>query len=230
MKNIKVVGFDADDTLWKNEDYYRDTERRYAELMSDFGEAQYIMDELFKTEMKNLENFGYGIKPFVISMIENALRVSEKKVSADIIEKILQMGREMIEKPVDLLPGVKEVVAQLHGKYKLIVATKGDLLDQERKLKKSSLSAYFHHIEVMSDKTVETYKELLDHLETDPGEFLMIGNSLRSDILPPFELGCYTIYIPYAHTWQHEMNVREIPEGERFRKVEKLNSVLEILL
>lgn len=230
MKNIKVIGFDADDTLWRNEDYYRDTERRYAELMADFGDAQFIMDELFRTEMKNLEKYGYGIKPFVISMIENAIRISDKKVPVEIIEKILQMGREMIEKPVELLPGVKEVVSELHGKYKLIVATKGDLLDQERKLKNSSLSGYFHHIEVMSDKTVDSYKELLNHLETEPSEFVMIGNSLRSDIQPPYELGCYTIYVPYALTWQHEMDVEEIAEGERYCRVENLSSILDILL
>ena len=136
---IKVIGFDADDTLWVNENYYRDTERRYADLMAEYGDSGFVMDSLFNTEMRNLELLGYGIKPFIISMIENAIRISDGKVSAQIISRIIEMGREMLHQPVELLPGVKEVLNALHGTFKLIVATKGDLLDQERKLKNSSL-------------------------------------------------------------------------------------------
>ncbi len=229
LKDIKVIGFDADDTLWINEDYYRGTEQKYADLLSDFGEKQDILDSLFRTEMQNLERYGYGIKPFMISMIENAISISDNKVPIGIISKILAMGKEMINKPVVLLPGVREVIENLYGKYRLILATKGDLLDQERKLKLSSLSGYFHHIEVMSDKTTESYRELLKHLEIEPANFVMIGNSLRSDIHPPYELGCRAIYVPYALTWQHEMNVEEIPESDRFHKVEKLSDILKLL-
>jgi putative hydrolase of the HAD superfamily len=228
-KNIEVIGFDADDTLWVNEDYYRGTEKKYARLLKDYGDEKFIMDELFQTEMKNLELYGYGVKPFIISMVENAIRISGGKVPVSIIGKVLEMGREMLLQPIELLPGVKEVIGALHGKYKLIVATKGDLLDQERKLRKSSLSEYFHHIEIMSDKTLDHYRELLKHLEIEPEQFVMIGNSLRSDILPPYELGCSAIYVPYRLTWQHEMNVEEIPEGDRFFKVDTLSDVLEII-
>lgn len=230
VNDVKVIGFDADDTLWVNENYYRETEQRYADLLADFGERKVVMDALFSTEMKNLELFGYGIKPFMISMIENAIRISAGKVSQQVIGQIIDMGREMLQQPVELLPGVKHVLDRLHGKFKLIVATKGDLLDQERKLKHSSLSAYFHHIEVMSDKTGESYRQLLQHLEIEPKQFVMIGNSLRSDILPPYELGCYAIHVPYALTWQYEMDVEEIDENERFRVVERLEEVLDILL
>jgi putative hydrolase of the HAD superfamily len=229
MKEIKIIGFDADDTLWVNEDYYRETEHRYAGLLKEYGDEKYIMDELFQTEMGNLELYGYGIKPFVISMLENAIRISQAKVSANIVQKILDMGREMLNKPVELLPGVKEVLSELQGKFRMIVATKGDLLDQERKLRKSSLSSYFHHIEVMSDKTKSAYKELLRHLEIEPRHFVMIGNSLRSDILPPYELGCYAIHVPYATTWQHEMDVEGIEENDRFRKLDSLSQILDII-
>jgi len=162
-------------------------------------------------------------------MVENAIRVSEGKVSTAIISKIMDMGKEMMEKPIELLPGVREVIEALHGKYRLIVVTKGDLLDQERKLKKSSLSSYFHHIEIMSDKTINSYKELLHHLEIQAEEFVMIGNSLRSDIHPPYELGCHVIHVPYELTWQHEMDVKELSENERFHKVENLKEILGII-
>lgn len=224
-----MIGFDADDTLWVNEDYYRGTEKEYAALLKDYGDEEFIMDELFQTEMKNLELYGYGVKPFIISMVENAIRISGGSLPVKIIQQVLQMGREMLMQPIELLPGVKEVIEALHGRYKLIVATKGDLLDQERKLKNSSLSNYFHHIEIMSDKTIHHYSELLRHLEIEPQQFVMIGNSLRSDILPPYELGCSVIHVPYSLTWQHEMNVKDIPEGERFFKVKTLPDVLEIL-
>ncbi len=229
MKGLKVIGFDADDTLWVNEDYYRNTEKRYAGLLAEFGEEKAILDSLFSTEMGNLELFGYGIKPFIISMIENAIRISEGKVSTTILSEIIAMGREMMKMPIQLLPGVKEVLADLSSKYRLIVATKGDLLDQERKLQLSSLAGYFHHIEIMSHKTNETYSELLGHLGISPEEFLMIGNSMRSDILPPYELGCYAIHVPYELTWQYEMDVESIPENHRFKKVDQLTDVLNII-
>ena len=227
MKHVEIICFDADDTLWKNEDFYRETEHKFAALMKDYGEEADIEKELYQTEMQNLELLGYGIKPFVISMVETALRVSNHSLDPSIIQQILAMGKGMLEEPVVLLPDVKEVLKELHGRYRLIVATKGDLLDQERKLKRSSLSGYFHHIEIMSDKTVETYQELLKHLEVKPDKFLMIGNSMRSDILPPLELGGYAIHVPYELTWVHEMNVEDPPESDRFHKVERIRDVLD---
>lgn len=229
MNELKVVGFDADDTLWVNEDYYRDTEKKYAELLAEYGEEKDILEALFETEMHNLELFGYGVKPFMISMVETAIRISNNTIPQRMITAILEMGREMLTAPVVLLPDVKSVLERLSGKYRLIVATKGDLLDQEGKLRRSSLSSYFHHIEVMSDKTKASYEELLAHLEIEPAQFVMIGNSLRSDIVPPYELGCYVIHVPYAKTWHHEMNVEEIPTNERHYKVDKLNEILNII-
>ena len=229
MQDIKVIGFDADDTLWINEDYYRDNEKKFAQLLKDYGEEDKILESLFETEMRNLKLFGYGIKPFMISMVETAIRISGSTVDPQVISTILEMGREMLNAPVILFPDVKMVLEKLFGNYTLIVATKGDLLDQENKLRRSSLSSYFHHIEVMSDKTRSSYTELLKHLEIAPSQFVMVGNSLRSDILPPYELGCYTIQVPYDKTWQHEMNVEEIPEDKRFHKVQNLGEILEII-
>ena len=181
--NIKVIGFDADDTLWVNETYFRDAEEEIGRLLSHFETPNKIDQELFKMEMKNLPVYGYGVKGFVLSMVEMALELSNNTVSNSIIEKILDIGKDMINKPVELLEGVEETLKQLSKNYRLIVVTKGDLLDQERKLEKSGLLSYFHHIEVLSEKEVSNYKKLLTHLDIIPSEFLMIGNSLKSDII-----------------------------------------------
>ena len=175
FNNIKVIGFDADDTLWVNETYFRETEELFAELLEDYETKNKVDQELFKMEMKNLETYGYGIKGFVLSMIESALDLSNNQVPQETISKILELGKKMISHPVELLDGVEEVLSELVGKYRLIVLTKGDLLDQERKLEKSGLSQYFHHVEVLSDKKESNYQNLLDHLNIDVNEFLMIG-------------------------------------------------------
>ena len=164
FSNIKVIGFDADDTLWVNETYFRETEEEFANLLEKYETKNKIDQELFRKEMENLELYGYGIKGFMLSMIESALELSNNRVSQATIQDILNLGKKMIAHPVELLDGVKEVLQQLNNKYRLIVLTKGDLLDQERKLEKSSLSKYFHHVEVLSDKKEENYKHLLEHL------------------------------------------------------------------
>jgi len=229
MKGVKVVGFDADDTLWVNEDYYRDAESEYANILAAYGDADSILSSLYKTELGNLKLYGYGVKPFTISMIQNALAISENKIDPSLIGRMIEIGRNMLEAPVNLLPNVREVLDCLYGKYRLILVTKGDLLDQERKLNDSSLTPYFHHIEIMSDKTLRSYQDLLRHQEMEANEFVMIGNSMRSDILPPYELGCRAIHIPYEKTWLHEMDVEDIGEDERFFRIEKLRDVLQII-
>ena len=179
--NITVVGFDADDTLWVNETYFRNAEEKFASLLDSYETKNQIDQELFKTEIKNLELYGYGIKGFMLSMIESALDLSNNRISQATITEILNLGKEMLSHPVELLGGVEQVLEALKDKYRLIVLTKGDLLDQERKLEKSGLSKYFHHVEVLSDKKEANYKNLLEHLEIPVEEFLMIGNSLKSD-------------------------------------------------
>lgn len=225
FKDIKVIGFDADDTLWVNETYFRDTEERFAQLLESYETKNKVDQELFKVEMQNLEIYGYGIKGFVLSMIESALDLSNNKISQETILEILDLGKEMISHPVELLNGVEEVLEKLQHNYRLIVLTKGDLLDQERKLEKSGISKYFHHVEVLSDKKESNYKNLLDHLEINVDEFLMIGNSLKSDVLPILNIGAKAIHIPFHTTWVHEM----VEDAHQVNGHLKLNSLKEVL-
>jgi putative hydrolase of the HAD superfamily len=218
---IRVIAFDADDTLWINETYFREAEEKFASLLEDFLPQHAIMKELYRTEITNLSLYGYGIKGFMLSMIETALRISGEKMPIALVEKIIQIGQEMLGKPVDLLPGVREVLESLQGKYRIVLATKGDLVDQERKLQKSGLEGFFHHIEIMSEKRTSDYEKLIKHLDIQASEFLMIGNSLKSDILPVLELGGYGIHVPFHTTWVHEQVDHEV-KHERFFTAEHL--------
>jgi putative hydrolase of the HAD superfamily len=227
--NIKVIGFDADDTLWVNETYYREAEMEFAKLLAAYETANKIDQELFKKEMENLSMYGYGIKSFILSMVESALEISNNSISNKTITKILNIGKTMINKPVELLDGVEEVLKTLSLKYRLILATKGDLLDQERKLKKSGLTKYFHHIEVLSDKNETNYAQLLKHLEVNPSEFLMIGNSLKSDILPLVNINANAIHVPFHTTWIHEQVKEEETNGKIYKTVNSLRDILKLL-
>ncbi|MDX1365307.1 MAG: HAD hydrolase-like protein [Arenibacter latericius] len=222
---IKVIGFDADDTLWVNETYFRDTEEKFASLLDKYETKNKIDQELYKTEINNLEIYGYGVKGFMLSMIESALDLSNNKISQATIGDILNLGKEMLSHPVELLDGVEEVLQKLKDHYRLIVLTKGDLLDQERKLEKSGLSKYFHHVEVLSDKKEVNYKNLLEHLRIPVSEFLMVGNSLKSDILPIINIGAKAIHIPFHTTWQHE----EVKLEEHQNGHLTLNTITDLL-
>ncbi len=226
---IKVIGFDADDTLWINETYFRDAELEFAKLLSPFETANKIDQELFKMEMKNLPVYGYGVKGFVLSMVEMALELSNNTVSNQTISSILDIGKTMINKEVELLEGVEQVLQQLSKKYKLIVATKGDLLDQERKLEKSGLLDYFHHIEVLSDKKEANYSKLLNHLDIKPSEFLMIGNSLKSDILPLINIKASAIHVPFHTTWLHEQVDVNVNQSKQYKTIKSLFDLPQLL-
>ena len=228
--NIKVIGFDADDTLWVNETYYREAELEFAKLLAKYETANKIDQELFKTEMKNLDMYGYGIKSFVLSMVESALEISNNEISSESINDILKIGKDMINKPIELLDGVKEVLTILSKKYRLILATKGDLLDQERKLERSSLSNFFHHIEILSDKKEENYSKLLKHLDIMPQQFLMVGNSLKSDILPLVNIKAHAIHVPFHTTWAHEQVTEEETNGKQYKTVKSLKDIIPILI
>lgn len=228
MNNIKVIAFDADDTLWVNETYFRDAENEFAKLLSGYETENKIHQELYKKEIDNLKIYGYGIKGFVLSMLECALELSNYKINQKTIDRILEIGKEMLEQPIDLLEGVEEVLQKIQGKYKLIVATKGDLLDQERKLEKSGILKYFHHTEVMSDKKETDYLRLIKHLDINPSELLMIGNSLKSDVLPLVALGASAVHIPFHTTWAHE-EVRDEQKSDCYKTVSKITEVLTFL-
>ncbi|MCF7569103.1 HAD family hydrolase [Sabulilitoribacter arenilitoris] len=226
---IKVIGFDADDTLWVNETYFREAEYEIQRLLSDYETPNKIDQELFKMEMKNLPLYGYGVKAFILSMVEVALELSNYNISNKTIEAILNIGKNMLEKPVELLDGVEEVLSELSKKYRLILATKGDLLDQERKLEKSGLTNYFHHIEVLSDKQEFNYQNLLNHLDIEPSEFLMIGNSLKSDVLPLLNIKANAIHVPFHTTWAHEEVSKKETNGKTYKKINSLKEVIDLL-
>lgn len=214
MGTIKVIGFDADDTLWVNGSFFKETERYFCSLMSDYIDAESLLHELYSTEMKNLDWYGYGAMAFTLSLIETAVKVSNNQVSADIINKILEAGRDILAKPVTLHSGVSEVLPGLSADYKLIVVTKGDLLDQERKLLKSGLLPFFDQIEILSEKHEDNYLRLLKTLNIRPNEFLMVGNSFKSDISPVLGIGGMAVYIPCDDVWQHEISGK--PDGHFF--------------
>jgi len=204
ISDVKVIGFDADDTLWHNEAYFLEAQERFWGLMEDFLPQHTTARELMQTEIQNIDLYGYGIKAFILSMVETAIRISEGTITTKVIEQIIGCGKDMLAKPVELIDGVEAVLSALEGRYRLVVVTKGDLLDQQRKLEKSGLENFFHHIEIVSEKNAAGYLKLLQHLDVGPGQFAMIGNSLKSDILPVLGLGGYGIHVPYHTTWEHE--------------------------
>ena len=228
-KNCKVIAFDADDTLWVNETYFRDAEKEFSKILSKYETINKIDQELFKIEIKNLELYGYGIKGFMLSMIECALKLSNYSIPQYEIDKILFLGKQMLNKPIELLDGVEEVLEKLHKKYKLIVATKGDLLDQERKLEKSGLLKYFHHIEVMSEKKEKDYRKLIKHLDINSNELLMVGNSLKSDVLPLLKIGASAIHVPFHITWSHEEVSLKETKNSNFQTLSQLKDILKLV-
>jgi len=224
----KIIAFDADDTLWHNEQYFQEAEDRFKKLLENYLPQHTVARELLKTEIENLPWYGYGIKAFILSMIETAIRVTDGHLKAQDIDKIIGFGRELLEKPVVKLEGVEEVLDLLGKKYRLVMATKGDLLDQERKLKKSGLEGYFHHIEIMSEKKSADFEKLIKHLDVDPKDFIMIGNSLKSDVLPVLELGGSAFHIPYHVTWEHEKIDHNI-DSKRFHQLTMISELPEYL-
>lgn len=225
----KWIGFDADDTLWENETFFRETEHHFAKLLSEFCDEETAMQELYKAELDNLKDYGFGIKGFMLSMVETAIRLSKGKVATSDITRMIELGKEMLNKPVKFIDGSKEVVKSLSKKgYKLIVVTKGDLLDQERKLAKADIDQYFHHIEIVSDKQEANYQKVLKHLNIEAKDFLMIGNSLKSDILPVLNIGGSAVYIPFHTTWVHEQveNNTKLENFWELKEMAELEGVL----
>ena len=227
--HLQVIGFDADDTLWLNESYYQETGQKFYQLLMPYLSCEEAEKELFKTEMDNMELYGYGAKAYILSIIETALRVTENRVGANIISEIIILCKELLNKPVVLLDGIADILEQLsQSNYRVIMVTKGDLLDQERKLNKSNIAKYFHHIEIVSDKKESDYIKLLERLSIAPERFLMIGNSLKSDVLPVINIGGYGVHIPHEMTWAHEKTEME-ERPDRFWKIEHISELRNIL-
>ena len=221
---ITTVGLDADDTLWHNETIFRLTHDRFVALLADHADPATLEARLAETETRNLRLYGYGIKGFTLSMIETAMELTGGEAPASVVREILAAGREMLGHPVETLPGVDEALAALSDSYRLILITKGDLLDQERKLAASGLGDLFAAVEIVSEKDRHTYDRVFSRHGTGPGEAAMAGNSMKSDVLPALEAGAWAVHIPYAITWAHE--VADAPA--RHDRYGKLDSIEEL--
>ena len=208
---ITTVGLDADDTLWHNETLFRLTHARFVDLLDDHGDAETIEARLADVERRNLRLYGYGVKGFTLSMIETAMELCDGGAPPEVVREILAAGREMLAHPVETLPGDDAVVDELAAKYRLVLVTKGDLLDQERKLAASGLGDRFSAVEIVSEKDRATYERVFARHGTGPEEAVMAGNSMKSDVLPAIEAGAFGVHIPYHVTWSHEL--ADAPEG-----------------
>ena len=230
MPRFDLIAFDADDTLWHNERLYENTQAALAKLLAGYGVSAASLEAgLYQTETRNIDLFGYGIKSFTLSMIETAVQMTWGRVSGYDVLAILDLARAQLKAPVELLEHAREAVSQLAGRYRLMVITKGELLDQETKLRRSGLADCFRDIAVVSDKTLESYATLFKNHSLDPARLVMVGNALRSDILPVLALGGTAVYVPYAGTWQHEAAEAPAPGAPRFHQIEHLG-ILPALL
>jgi putative hydrolase of the HAD superfamily len=217
-----TIAFDADDTLWHNETSYAEAGAKLRRLLDGYQGDGQVERALGETEIRNLQRYGYGIKSFTLSMIEGAIDLSEGRISAGEIRQILEIGQEMLGAEVVLFEHAQETLAALAGSFQLMLITKGDLLEQENKIDRSGLAGYFRHIQVVRDKSAATYQQTLDRHDILPGHFLMVGNSLRSDILPVLEIGARAVYIPYEHTWDHEKPPDDQIPHRHFYELENL--------
>ncbi len=227
-RKIDLIAFDADDTLWHNEHYFRLTEKRFTELLAGYAEPEHLLDRLLQAERRNIHQYGFGIKGFTLSMIETALAVTDNTVPSSVIAEILKSGRDMLAHPVNPLPHVHETLEDLAGRYQLVLITKGDLFDQERKLAQSGLGDLFDGVEIVSTKTVETYRTIFTAMGAEPGAAVMVGNSLKSDIVPALEAGAWAVHIPYEITWALEHH-DETPTDEKFRAIRDMGELGGVL-
>jgi putative hydrolase of the HAD superfamily len=202
--SISVVGFDADDTLWHSENHFAITEERFRALLEPWLSANDVGDRLLARERNNLEVFGYGAKGFTLSMIETAIEVSDGSMPVSAIQELINWGKDLLTHPVELLDEVQETLSRLAGRYRLVLITKGDLFHQESKVAESGLSELFEQVEIVSEKSPDTYRKVLARCEVGPSEFVMVGNSIRSDVLPVVEIGARAVHVPYGLTWGHE--------------------------
>ncbi len=225
---VSVIGFDADDTLWQNEQYYKLTEHHFRSLLSDYAEGEHVSERLLEAEKRNLAHYGFGIKGFTLSMIETALEITEGRAPTSVISEILGIGRDLLSHPVECLPHARDALEALSGKYFLVLITKGDLFDQERKLAQSGLGDYFDAVEIVSDKTATTYRRVFGKHGEGPERSMMIGNSLKSDIVPAIAAGAWGVFVPHELTWVLE-HVDKPEEAPRFREIPDLGHVPDLV-
>ncbi|MCH2095393.1 MAG: HAD family hydrolase [Rhodobacteraceae bacterium] len=228
MQNLRTIGFDADDTLWHNERFFKLTQQRFADLLADHAEPEQLGTALIAAERRNLGHYGFGIKGFVLSMIETAIEVTEGRVPASVIAEVIQAGREMLQHPIELLPHAQETLAAFAGSHHLVLITKGDLLDQERKLAQSGLGDMFDAVQIVSDKTVATYAEVFGRTPGGVDAAMMVGNSMKSDVRPAIEAGGWGVFVPQDLAWDFEN--AEAPEGApRYREIRHLGDLPDLV-
>ncbi len=227
-QSLTAIGFDADDTLWENEQFFRFTEARFKALLGDYADAEHTGARLLETERRNLQRYGFGIKGFTLSMIETAIEVTEGRVPASVIGEILEAGRDMLAHPVETLPRARETLEALAENFRIVLITKGDLFDQERKLAQSGLGELFDAVEIVSDKSAATYERIFARYGDGPTRAMMVGNSLKSDVVPAIEAGSWGVHIPRDLTWTLEH--AEAPVGEpRFRELKHLGELTALI-
>lgn len=225
MSRKWTLGLDADDTLWHNERYFLTTQEAFRDLLDDYSDPDHLDERLLAAEIRNIKFYGYGIKGFTLSMIETALEVSNNRVPGHVIDQIVTMGREMLAHPIDLLPGVADALSQLATDHHLIVITKGDLLDQERKVAQSGLGELFEAVEIVSEKTAQTYQHIFARYDTSRD--MMVGNSLKSDVIPAISAGAWGTYVPYETTW--DLEKADAPDHHRFHQIKSLADLPDLL-
>lgn len=228
MTRITTIGFDADDTLWHNERFFRMTQQQFAELLGDYTDKETLMARLLEAEKRNLGQYGFGIKGFVLSMIETAIEVTQQRVPASVIAQLLAAGQEMLRHPIELLPHAQDAIAALAPSHRLVLITKGDLLDQERKLAQSGLGEMFDAVEIVSNKTAPVYAEIFSRHGDGPEAALMVGNSMRSDVIPPIVAGGWGVHVPHGIEWEIEW--AETPgDHPRFRAIAHLGELSDLV-
>lgn len=217
--SLRLVGFDGDDTLWKSEDYYRDAQSQFERIVARYVDIADVHERLYAIEARNLALFGYGAKGMTLSMLEAAIEITQGRIATADIERLLQIGKQVLQHPVELLPGIRAAVESIAATHAVVLITKGDLFHQEAKVRESGLADLFHRIEIVSEKDARTYARVLSEFDVPASRFAMIGNSLRSDILPVLELGGCGVHMPYHVTWQHERASADACEARRLRTV-----------
>jgi len=228
---IEVVAFDADDTLWHTETHYRETQARLAEILDNYAAHEQVQEQLDSVERKNIKLFGYGIKGFTLSMVEAAIEISAGRISAGDIHEIIALGKAMLDAPMEIMPGVEDVLAQLGAAHRLMLITKGDMLDQTNKIETSGLAEHFQKIEIVSEKNTGTYAGIFSQHGVAASAAMMVGNSLPSDVLPVLELGGYGVHIPYTVTASFEQHPHPVehPRFHELREIAQLPSLLKSL-
>jgi len=225
---VTTVGFDADDTLWHNERFFRITQDRFAALLAEHADPDHLSERLLAAERRNLGHYGYGIKGFVLSMIETAIEVTDQRVPAEVIAELMEAGREMLASPIELLPHARAAVEAAADTHRLVLITKGDLLDQERKLAQSGLGDLFDGVEIVSDKTPAVYAAIFERHGDGPARALMVGNSMRSDVVPVIEVGGWGVYVPHGLVWEIE-HAEPPDESPRYRNIADLGGLADLL-